>query len=237
MRQQGVVGWQNTRNFVEISKASHNESFFVEPPPTPSSPSNPLNFLSIMPIYVNELRKPDTFGGKYMANQEKWIYGELLMKRWNINRAALAQCFKDGLLAYGDEGRVVYEGGPDDTTMDWVDQYRYKISDVEEYEAANPHLFGAPISDMKMEQASMDVKEKRELGQLKREKEKWDSSIQASLLIGMFVQKKNQVLKRKDIKDQLYRIDSSLPDTAFEKIWKAIPSQYRHKGGRTKKEK
>jgi hypothetical protein len=61
MRQQGVVGWQNTGNFVEISKASHNESFFVEPPPTPSPSSNPLNFLSIMPIYgiyeVGRLRR------------------------------------------------------------------------------------------------------------------------------------------------------------------------------------
>lgn len=80
----------------------------------------------------------------------------------------------------------------------------------------------------------MDAKEKREFGQLKREKEKWDASIQAALLVGMFVQEKNQVLKRKDVKDQLYKIDSTLPDTAFEKIWKAIPSQYRHKGGRTK---
>jgi hypothetical protein len=167
---------------------------------------------------------------------EKWTFGEILMKRWNISNFILQQCLIAGLPAYerSRDRLVVFEDDPDDDVLQWADQFRYKISDIESFERDYRHIFDPLYKLQSLGNIDMDAKEKREFGQLKREKEKWDASIQAALLVGMFVQEKGQVLKRKDVKDQLYKIDSTLPDTAFEKIWKAIPSQYRHKGGRTK---
>jgi hypothetical protein len=172
---------------------------------------------------------------------EKWTFGEILRKRWNISNFILQQCLIAGLPAYerSEDRRVVFEDDPDDDVLQWADQFRYKISDVENFERDYRHIFDPSYKLQSLGNPDMDANEKRKFGQLKREKEKWDASIQAALLVGMFVQEqkqKNQVLKRKDVSDKLYKIDSSLPDTVFEKIWKAIPSQYRHKGGRTKNE-
>ena len=81
----------------------------------------------------------------------------------------------------------------------------------------------------------MDVKGNRELGQLRREKEKWNSSIDVAVKIGIFCQQENRVFNRHEIEDEVFRIDKTLPHTTFERIWKAIPQQYKSKGGRPKK--
>jgi hypothetical protein len=84
---------------------------------------------------------------------------------------------------------------------------------------------------------SLTAKEKRELGQLKNEKIKWDASIEASFQIGMWVASKKDPLKRNEIKDKLYELDSSIPTTTFEVIRNAIPPEKRRRGGRPKKNK
>jgi len=79
-------------------------------------------------------------------------------------------------------------------------------------------------------------KEKRALGQLRREKEKWDSSINAAVQIGIYCKEQDRIFLRDEIKDKVYDIDKKLPHTTFEKIWKALPAQYRHQGGKPKKQ-
>ena len=82
----------------------------------------------------------------------------------------------------------------------------------------------------------LNAKEKRELGQLRREKEKWDSSINVAVKIGIFCQEQNKHLNRHEIWDQVIQHDKNLPDTAIEMIWKAISPKFRSKGGRPKKD-
>jgi hypothetical protein len=80
-------------------------------------------------------------------------------------------------------------------------------------------------------------KEKQELGRLQREKEKWDDSIRAAVVAGLFCA---GLKGQRIIRDQLWEalrqegLDS-IPDTTFDKIWKAVPEKFRHPGGRPPK--
>ena len=83
----------------------------------------------------------------------------------------------------------------------------------------------------------MDGKARQEFGRLRRQKEKWDSSIDVAVKIGMFCQAQDRILNYSEIQDQVYGIDKSLPDTTIRKIWKSIPKKYKSKGGRPGKKK
>lgn len=84
-------------------------------------------------------------------------------------------------------------------------------------------------------EAKLSTKESRELGQLRREKEKWDLSIEASIYACLFCSNQEIPVTRKQLWDELEKGGfGSIPDSTFEKIWKAIPSQFRNRGGRPK---
>jgi hypothetical protein len=80
--------------------------------------------------------------------------------------------------------------------------------------------------------------EHRDLGQLRTEKEKWDDSIRAAVVATQYCVSQGRAVTRHEIWDELikHRLDK-IPDTTFEKIWKAIPQKYRHVGGRPRKAK
>ncbi len=102
-------------------------------------------------------------------------------------------------------------------------------------EAKNPEPFQVPCAektDNFIGRSTMDAKMKRKLGQLRTEKVKWDRAINAAVKIGIFVTHETRVLIRDEVKDEIFSIDPILPDTVFEKIWKAIPPKFRHTGGR-----
>jgi hypothetical protein len=76
--------------------------------------------------------------------------------------------------------------------------------------------------------------ESQELGRLRREKKKWDKSLEAAIHAALFFQGKK--LTRKNLSEELYKF--GLPDASLEIIWKGL----REKGltkdaGRPKKEK
>lgn len=84
------------------------------------------------------------------------------------------------------------------------------------------------------EASMLTNEEKRTLGQLEREKEKWDISIEAAVTIGIYVASANGRVMRKEIQDEVYKVDGDIPKTTIERIWKAIPVKYRKQGGRPK---
>ena len=153
------------------------------------------------------------------------------MKRWDIDFNELIEFIERGLPAYDhDLGKIeidlvehIYPGRQE--------YYRFEPSDIEQFETENEWL----VKGKTAISSELTGEERRELGQLRTEKKKWDASIIASVKIGLFVSEQTGPLKRDDVKNELYKIDSSLPDTTFEMIWKAIPDKYRHKGGRPRK--
>lgn len=81
----------------------------------------------------------------------------------------------------------------------------------------------------------LDANGKKELGELRVEKEKWHLSIMAAVHIGLFAEKQKEELTRDQIKDEMCAAGfSTVPDTTFEKIRKALPSEYRKGSGRPK---
>ncbi len=162
-----------------------------------------------------------------MIDKEKWIYGELVRNGWEVNERTLEVIVKNHKLPVYDENNEQI----DDPIGNSPDTYKFMLKDIKQFELENEHLFKFNANHG---EATMDVKDKRELGQLRREKEKWNSSIDVAVKIGIFCQQENRVLNRHEIQDEVLRIDKNLPHTTFERIWKAIPQQYKSKGGRPK---
>lgn len=75
-----------------------------------------------------------------------------------------------------------------------------------------------------------------ELGTLRNEKLKWDASIRAAAEIGLLFFEGE--LPKPTTKDEFVKKFNSkvggLPDTTVEMIYKALPSEYRHKSGKPK---
>ncbi len=76
------------------------------------------------------------------------------------------------------------------------------------------------------------------LGELKLEKEKWDASIVAAVKVGLLFYEnglEKPVSKESFIKGFTDHLGDGLPDSTIEKIYRALPSGYRLVGGRPKK--
>ncbi len=87
------------------------------------------------------------------------------------------------------------------------------------------------------EKESLTPNEKRELGRLRNEKIKWDSSIKAATIAGIFCGTQSQLITKKKLRKELesHKLYLNLSDTTFEKIWKAIPEKHKNLGGRPRK--
>lgn len=115
--------------------------------------------------------------------------------------------------------------------------YIYLKSEVEELEIRKPWLSKDTIESDDDKQQPLDGKERREFGQLKREKEKWDASIKAAVTIGIFCQKQKKKMLFKEIQAEVNKFDKNIPETTIRKILAALPEQYKSQGGRPKKSK
>lgn len=86
------------------------------------------------------------------------------------------------------------------------------------------------------DQGKVDPTIATELGTLRNEKLKWDASIRAAAEIGLLFFEGE--LPKPTTKDAFVKEFNSkvggLPDTTVEMIYKALPSEYRHKGGKPK---
>ena len=82
---------------------------------------------------------------------------------------------------------------------------------------------------------SLNSEEARELGRLRTQKQKWDESIRAAVFATRFVTKQSTPITRDQLWTELNRGNfGNIPNTSFEKIWKAIPKEFRNLGGRPK---
>jgi len=163
-----------------------------------------------------------------MINKDKWIYGEFVRNRWSINERTLQTIVYSGELPVYDNNNEPF----DENGQSHPDAYKFLLKDIEQFELENEHMLKSNAS---YGEQTMDAKDIRELGQLRREKEKWKSSIDAAVKIGIFCQQQDRVFNRHEIQDKMFKIDNNLPHTTFESIWKALPQQYKSQGGRPKK--
>lgn len=112
----------------------------------------------------------------------------------------------------------------------------FKPADVEAFEHENEWLLVSAAQQVEQSLASnLTDKEKRRLGQLLREKVKWDKSLEAAVHIGLFCAQLNHHITRAELEDEIYKIDPDLPNTTVDRIWRAIPEQHRKAAGRPKK--
>ena len=157
-----------------------------------------------------------------MLEKERWISWEFLFKRWDIEPSAVYHCIEQGLPCYDRDRTIIHwEDGCEETPE------QFKMDDVERFEVEHTYLF-------EYGNVSLDAKEKRELGQLRSEKEKWDASLVVAVRIGMFCQEQDRPLTSLELENKMREIDKNIKDTTIRRIRKAIPGEYKDKGGRPK---
>ncbi len=167
-----------------------------------------------------------------MKKNDQWMYGGIVRSLWGVDDRTLAAIVYDNKIPAYD---IHYERlDPEEALHTFIEDQKFRSEDIEKFASENGHMLDI---DKHYSKIVLNAKDKRELGQLKREKEKWDSSIDVAVKIGMFCQEQDRILNYPEIHDRVYGIDKSLPDSTIKKIWKSIPKKYKSKGGRPKKEK
>ncbi len=169
-----------------------------------------------------------------MSKARQWFSGKTVMKRWSVDPVELVELLMQGLPAYERQNGDIVRVEPDVDYRSEVGSslLLFKPSDVEDFEKEHEWL-GANSADVN--DVHLSAKEKRELGRLQREKAKWDKSIEAAVHVGLFCAGQDDQVTRAQLVDEIYKIDPTLPKTTIDKIWKAIPEQYRKGAGAPKK--
>jgi hypothetical protein len=108
----------------------------------------------------------------------------------------------------------------------WIGHLLFHVKDIMEFEEQHPMLMANNGKAAQGQAPSLDVKERQELGRLRLEKEKWETSIKAAVQAALLCQ--GGKIKRDQLKDKLYEFD--LPDTVIESIWKALREKGLTKG-------
>lgn len=177
----------------------------------------------------------------------KWLTAKRLMERWNVNEQELAQAIQQGLAPYrirkgGNRfkppliysfyelmGEESYDAALVKNITD--NKYSFKISDVEQFEAKYDMI---PVANDGVE---LSGKERTELGRLKVEKEKWDDSIKAGVIAGLYCGMENRQVTKNELLDELAKNGIYYNETtpAFKKIRKALPRKFKKDAGRVRK--
>jgi hypothetical protein len=119
----------------------------------------------------------------------------------------------------------------------------FLLSEVEEYERLagivvnnNEDNVELSIGTEQVNENGLSPEERQELGRLRLEKEKWDRSIKASMVVGQSL-----TPGKRFTKEELWKIleksgiqRNDLPNTVFNQIWASIPTEFRNIGGRPK---
>jgi hypothetical protein len=167
-----------------------------------------------------------------MAKDKPIWSGKRVMRRWSCSPTELASLICDSLRAFRIEKGERIEVKPEEI-QHYDEQHMtdllFRPVDVEEFEK-RPGLMEVLVD----RGAALAPPEARELGQLREEKKKWDASIDVAVQTGIHCVKRGDVITRDQLTDFIVKI-AVLPDTTIDKIWKALPDQYRKASGRPKK--
>ena len=225
---------EEVQRIIAINKLNPPEDCYLDDPGIQPDFDSPIidPLLTESGIPTNNIGKAPVCGHEdkpiVFEKIEQRISVQQVMKKWTMNEAEIMALIYDGLPVYFPTGERVNPYQVNHMQPGLMQIMLLKPSDIKEFEKKVSW-----ISDEG--QGTLDPKEARKLGQLEREKEKWNDSIISSVQIGMWAAGKKELFRRDDVKDKLCEINPDIPDTVFEKIWKAIPEEKRHKGGRPKK--
>lgn len=118
---------------------------------------------------------------------------------------------------------------------------QYVVSDINDVSLVPDELLviaGIDIPDKKKtsDQGKTDPAIAIELGTLRNEKIKWDTSIRAATEIGLlfYEGELSKPTTRAAFVEEFNSKVGGLPDTTVTMIYKALPSDYKHKGGKPK---
>ena len=175
----------------------------------------------------------------------QWVNADELIARWHVNELELAELIiKFDLLIYEQETLEL----PDDDSNEWTiylirdNECVFKLDEIEYFESKHKDIL-PNIKKKKNEREpeepylkELSPTEARELGQLRKEKKKWDKSIEAAIEAAIFCQDQKTPVTRRQLWNNLEKKGfANIPNTTFEKIWKFIPEALRNSGGRPKK--
>ena len=168
---------------------------------------------------------------EYMAS---WIPAKELINRWHTGPRSIVEAVEKGLPVY-EEQCIDCRWEMVQVDLSAVTKHYsqmgknafqtayFKSDDVIKFEMEN-----AMQTDQRL-----PAKEARELGQLRREKEKWDDSLKAALIAGIRLGQLGRKIKKADFTDSILSMD--LPMSTIDKIWNSIPSEFKNQAGRPKK--
>jgi hypothetical protein len=166
----------------------------------------------------------------------KFWSGQRILERWNVPPTELASFIYQGLPAYKMGKGEFYQIKPEEVTqfdMDYMTDLLFKRTDIEDFEKANE----LPTKDESDENnRELSAKDARDLGRLRNEQEKWHSSIAVAVEVGLFCANIGRPVVRKEVSDFVNDIDSAIPFTTIDKMWKALPDKYKKGAGRPRNE-
>lgn len=162
--------------------------------------------------------------------------GQRVMERWGIYTTELAAHIYRGLRALRMEGGQFHEVPPDEVNHFDADHMTDFIFDPEEITRFEKENGLTPIHGSESEGSRLSAKDAQELGRLREEKLKWDSSIVAAAHVGIFCATIGRPVVRREVDDEIYKVDPQIPKTTMDKLWKALPNKYKKGAGRPKKE-
>jgi hypothetical protein len=168
-----------------------------------------------------------------MAKDKPVWSGKRVMERWSSSSTELASFIYQGLPACRMEnGKYVavkpeeIEGYDEKHMTDLL----FRPVDIEKFENE------AGVMDLMMERgAAMSAEDARELGRLREEQKKWDSSVAAAVIAGVHFANLGHQIIRGDLQDFINKTDKTIPNTTIDKIWKALPEKYKKGAGRPRK--
>lgn len=187
-----------------------------------------------------------------MDKSKIWINGDQLLKRWDTNSLTVIEAIKSGLQAYSfseDTSNEIPGISDEPTPVGVLALYAiqsalkrqgrslykdvslllFNLKDVESFENTS-HIVAS-----KME---LTGKEKRELGQLRREKENWELTIEAAAWAGAYcaiAASSGSLVINADLGDQLRKKFPDLLDASIRRVQSAIPKQYKKGPGAPRK--
>ena len=171
-----------------------------------------------------------------MTKDDLFWSGKRIFERWHVFSTELASYIYKGLPAYRMEKGELHQVIPEEIDhfdADHMTDLLFDPSDVESFENKHESLLKRSLGKNETRLAAVEA---RELGRLRDEKHKWDSSVSAAVKIGIYCANLGRPVVRKEVEDEVFKLHPQLPNTTIDKMWKALPEKYRKGAGRPKKE-